>query len=382
MHKNVRILSWFNFFIDFVFYTPVAVLYFSRVSGSFALGMSIFSIVQVSSAFLELPTGMFSDMIGRKNTVVAGAVFSLLSVISYAYGGSYIMLCLGALLEGTGRAFYSGNNDALLHDSLAETNSENDYDTQYGNINGYNSVGAALVALTGSIMASISFSLAFWLSVLPRMILVLLSLRLVEPHIHSEKSTNIYSHLGEALSVFRTNKKVQLLTVISSLRNALYEGAYTFRTAFVATLWPVWALGIANTISNTGAALSFFYSGTILRKFGYKRVLVFELLINRVINTLALLFPTVVSPAFMGLTSLLYGATTTAVSTLQQKEFTTKQRATLGSLSSLFGSILFGVVAVALGAVGDRIGPTNALLIIQACILSILIFYFRFFALQ
>ena len=154
MHKNVRILSWFNFFIDFVFYTPVAVLYFSRVSGSFALGMSIFSIVQVSSAILELPTGMFSDMIGRKNTVVAGAVFSLLSVISYAYGGSYIMLCLGALLEGTGRAFYSGNNDALLHDSLAETHSEKDYDTHYGNINGYNSVGAALVALSGSVIAS------------------------------------------------------------------------------------------------------------------------------------------------------------------------------------------------------------------------------------
>jgi MFS family permease len=136
MHKNVRILSWFNFFIDFVFYTPVAVLYFSHVSGSFALGMSIFSVIQVSSAILELPTGIFSDMIGRKNTVVAGAVFSFFSVLCYAFGGSYWMLFMGALLEGTGRAFYSGNNEALLHDSLSESHSESDYDKHFVNING------------------------------------------------------------------------------------------------------------------------------------------------------------------------------------------------------------------------------------------------------
>jgi hypothetical protein len=147
----------------------------------------------------------------------------------------------------------------------------------------------------------------------------------------------------------------------------------------LATVWPI---GIANMISNTGAALSFFYSGAILKKFGYKNVLVFELLINRVINILALVFPSVASPAFMGLTSLLYGATTTGVSALQQKEFTTKQRATLGSLSSLFGSIAFGFVAVGLGAIGDKLGPANALLIVQACILSILFFYFRFFRIE
>jgi MFS family permease len=82
----------------------------------------------------------------------------------------------------------------------------------------------------------------------------------------------------------------------------------------------------------------------------------------------------------MGLTSLLYGATTTAVSTLQQKEFNTKQRATLGSLSSLFGSFAFGIVAIGLGAIGDHVGPRNAMLVAQVAILSILIFYKQFFS--
>jgi MFS family permease len=378
--RNIPLLSWFNFLIDFVFFAPIAVLYFAHVTGSYALGMSVFAVIHVSSAVFEVPTGVFSDIIGRRNTVVAGAIASLLSVVCYAIGGTYAMLIVGALLEGMGRSFYSGNNDAMLHDTLAETKAQDDYHRHFGRLNGFNALGSAVVAITGSIMASVSFSLVLWISLIPRVILVILALYMVEPSVHLEKSTNIYVHLKESLEQFRTNRKLRLLTIVSAMRNAVYEGAYTFRTAFVATLWPLWAIGISNTISNLGAALSFFYSGRIIDRFGYKNVLVFEIIINRIINVTALVFPTVASPALMGVTSLTYGVTTTAVNALLQKEFTTKQRATLGSLSSFFGSIAFGVAVVLLGYIGDRIGPANALIIAHISILSILFFYQKIFS--
>lgn len=65
MIKNIKFLTWFNFFTDFKLYSPVAILYFAQVTGSFALGMSIFSIAYVSAAFFEIPTGIYSDLIGR-----------------------------------------------------------------------------------------------------------------------------------------------------------------------------------------------------------------------------------------------------------------------------------------------------------------------------
>lgn len=380
MHRNIVFLSWFNFFIDFAFYIPVAVLYFAHVTGSYALGMSIFSVVWISSAVFELPTGVFSDMIGRKNTVVAGAFASFLSVIFYAIGGNYWWLFVGALLEGLGRAFYSGNNDALLHDSLVQSHSEGKYDHFFGRINGYNAVGSAVVASTGAVMAYFSYPLVLWSSLVPRFVLIALALMLVEPQIHIEKSTNIFFHLKESLEQFRVNRKLRLLAIISAMRTAVYEGAYQFRTAFVATLWPLWAIGFSNTISHVGAAISFFYSGRMINRFGYKRVLVFEIIINRIINLTSLIFPTVASPALMGMTSLTYGVTTTAVNTMQQIEFTPKQRATLGSLSSLFGSIAFSIVVVCLGYIGDRVGPAKALIIAHVSILSILFFYKKLFS--
>jgi hypothetical protein len=107
--------------------------------------------------------------------------------------------------------------------------------------------------------------------------------------------------------------------------------------------------------------------------------LVFEIIVNRIINLTALLFPTVFSPALMGTTSATYGVTTTAVKTMLQKEFTPKQRATMGSLSSLFGSISFGIFVIILGYVADLVGPANAMIMAHVSILFLLVLYKRMF---
>ena len=98
VHKNIKLLSWFNFFTDFKLYAPVAIIYFAKVSGSYTLGMSVFSITMLAAAFFEVPTGIFSDLIGRRKTVVFGALSSVLCVIFYAIGGTYLFLVIGAIL--------------------------------------------------------------------------------------------------------------------------------------------------------------------------------------------------------------------------------------------------------------------------------------------
>jgi hypothetical protein len=46
-----------------------------------------------------------------------------------------------------------------------------------------------------------------------------------------------------------------------------------------------------------------------------------------------------------------------------QREFTDEQRSTMGSLNAFGGSLMFAVMSVALGALADRIGVINALII-------------------
>lgn len=80
MHKNIKLLALFNFFTDFNLYSAVLIIYFAKVTGSFALGMSLYSVTMVSSAIFEIPTGIFSDYIGRKKTIILGSICSILAI--------------------------------------------------------------------------------------------------------------------------------------------------------------------------------------------------------------------------------------------------------------------------------------------------------------
>lgn len=158
-HKNIKVLTWFNFFTDFKLYTPVAIIYFAKVTGSYALGMSVFSIAMISSAIFEIPPGIFSDKIGRKKTVILGAVSAVLYSIFYAVGISFWFLVIGAIFEGLSRSFYSGNNNALLYDTLAESKNENNYDEFLGKTSAMFQLALSLPAILGGFIASWSFNL-------------------------------------------------------------------------------------------------------------------------------------------------------------------------------------------------------------------------------
>lgn len=379
MHKNIRILTWFNFFTDFRLYAPIAIIYFTRVTGSFALGMSIFSVVMVSSALFEIPTGVFSDRIGRRKTVVLGAAAAVLYSLFYAVADSYWLLFIGALFEGLSRSFYSGNNDALLHDTLAQTGEEHAYDEFLGRTSSMFQVALAISAIVGGVLAAWSFTLIMWLSVIPQVICLILAFALTEPKKKAAESGNIYVHLREAYKNFLNNKKLRLLSISSILGFGFGEAGYQFQAAFYSTLWPVWAIGIAKTLSNVGASVSFWISGRVIKKFGGLKILLVDNIYNRIINSVATAFPTVFSPLLMASTSVFFGITTVTKSTLLQKEFTNEQRATMGSLNSFAGSIFFGLVAYLLGFVADMLTPARAILLLQAFQLVNIGIYWKLF---
>jgi MFS family permease len=377
--RNIKLLTWFNFFTDFKLYAPVAIIYFAQVTGSYALGMSIFSIAMISSAMFEIPTGIFSDMIGRRKTVIFGAAAAIIYSLFYAAGGSFTILAIGAVFDGLSQSFYSGNNDALLHDSLTEDGNSHRYDEFLGKLSSMFQIALAVSAIVGSLLAHWSFPLIMWLSVIPQLVCFVLASRLSEPKVSSKKSGNIYSHLKEAVDGFLKNEKLRLLSITSILGYGFGEAGYLFQSAFYSTVWPVWAIGIAKTMSNVGAALSFHFSGRVIKRFGGLKLLIVENIYNRIINITATGFPTLFSPILMSFSSIFYGISSVTKSSLMQKEFRPQQRATMGSLNSLAGSIFFGIVAFSLGFVADKVTPARAFMTLQVLQLINLWFYIKLF---
>ena len=110
LQKNIGLMPLFNFLIYTKLFTGIISVYFAKVTGSYAVGISLFAIIQVSLALMEVPTGVFSDTLGRRKFLIIGAVLSLMSVLFFAIGSSYLMLALGAMFVGISEAFFFCNN--------------------------------------------------------------------------------------------------------------------------------------------------------------------------------------------------------------------------------------------------------------------------------
>ncbi|MFA9288413.1 MAG: MFS transporter [Weeksellaceae bacterium] len=379
LRNNLKVLTWFNFFTDFKLYAPVAVIYFSMVTGSFALGMSIFSIVMISSALFEIPTGVLSDHMGRRKTLIWGAVASVAYVTFYAIGQSYWILAIGAVFEGLSRSFYSGNNNALLYDTLKEEGKEEEFAEYDGRLSSMFQIALATAAVIGGILATFSYPLIMWLSVISQSICLVLSFRIMEPHEHSRRSGNIYAHLKEAYSNFITNKKLRLLSFGSIVGYGLGESSYYFQSAFYNTVWPVWAIGMATAAGNAAAATSFRFAGRLIKRFGAVNILISQNIYDRMTAIIATAFPTILSPALMSSGSAWYGVAEVSKSSLMQREFTDHQRATMGSLNSFAGSIFFGIISISLGTLADILSPARAILLLQLFQISNIFIYWKLF---
>jgi MFS family permease len=191
--------------------------------------MSIFSIAQIADAVFEIPTGVLSDRIGRKYTVVLGAVAKLLSLVCYAAGQSYVVFAIGAIFDGLALAFHSGNNDALLYDTVSELGEKDTCHEHLGKTTSMFYPALTIASLLGGFVASVSFPLIFWLSVIPQVGCIIISLRLVEPKSHERASRTMYGHLQEAFRLLYTNVQLRRLSVAEIIKISIEDTAFQFR---------------------------------------------------------------------------------------------------------------------------------------------------------
>lgn len=104
-------------------------------------GLSMQNIFELQAYFslivalLEVPSGYFSDMIGRKMTIMIASFFFGLSYTVLNFSQSIFDLYLFETLIAVAVSFFSGTNIALLYDSLNQIDDDRDVRTRaMGNI--------------------------------------------------------------------------------------------------------------------------------------------------------------------------------------------------------------------------------------------------------
>lgn len=361
---NTRIMGLLNLLMDFKLYGAFAIIYYSQISNSMMLGMSIFSITMIASAIFEFPTGIIADKIGRKNTVIMGCINSLVYAIILAITNSYVGLIIAAIFEGLERAFFSGNNNAFIYDTLKEEGKEKEYKHYLGKTNSMYYMAGILSTVLGAVVAYFtSIRMLMIISVIPRVFEVILAFSLKDVKRYSNEDENIFAQVKNVLKLVKNNKILKRQIIADGISDGIGEATFQFRSEFYKLVWPIWAVGIPGILANVGAFIGSWFSGKILKKWVNEKLIMFSNIFSIISNWLSLLLNNVFSP-FVMITNSVF-PTDVAKSDISQSLYTDEYRSSMGSLKSLVASILYAIFAILVGAIADWKGAIFALFISQ-----------------
>jgi len=127
LRRRVRRLVWLYLSLSFAFSMGHA-FFFSTYSlylmskGLDLLQINVVNCVFMVSVFLlEIPTGAYADLFGRKRSFVAGCFVLGLSMATYWIADSFWMCIVAELLAALGTALHSGSMEAWIVDSMRLT---------------------------------------------------------------------------------------------------------------------------------------------------------------------------------------------------------------------------------------------------------------------
>jgi MFS family permease len=365
--SNIKKLAFFNFCIEFKFYSPILVIVLVNYTGKYLQAMSILAVMSIAVVIMEFPTGLLSDAIGRKKTMIIGAFCNVLALFLWSCFPYYGIFLTGAFIFGTATALFSGNNEALLFDSLKNVDLQKEYHAYLGRTNSTLQIALALTSIMGAFIATWSIRLVLFLSIVPQIIALITAFSIIDPGNRAEISNTkeLFTHAITAFTKTFKNRKLLLLILARGLNDAFSGSSYQLQAAFIGGLWPLWAVGIIRACSNILGAASFYFSDVVLKHLTKRTILIISNLYGRVSAVAALLLNRFISPILLASSSAFFGMSFVANSALMQEEFTDEERATMGSIVSLFGSIILSLISIAVGYIADKLTVRNSLLVIQ-----------------
>jgi len=349
VNNNVKLYPAYQVAVHFIVWMPVFFLYFNELV-SLRQVVLLEAIYYISVVILEVPSGYFSDAIGRKATLVISALALLLACIFYLLGNSFFILVIAQFCFACWMAFQSGTNTVFHFESLKDANRENEYGDKEAIVNKYVMLGSGLAALIGGVAGTYNLAWPYAITLMAAITSVVISLLFKEPQkLENERATSVIYQLKQTIVYLKTVPLGWLfayLTIIYVLAHVPYEFYQPYlqlleKQAFTQGMKAPLISGILYALAMFIGAWAAGKSMVLTRRFGFVKVLVFSLLsILAIVGLLGLyLHPILIFVIlFRSVPRALIKAPVNAIIT---PKIGAGQRATFYSVISLAGRLSF-----------------------------------------
>ncbi len=159
----------YGFLKNLRFFDPFIVLFFREMGLSFLEIGALFSIREIATNLLEVPTGVVADAFGRRKAMLASFSSYILSFLIFYAAPGFWTYALAMVLFAFGETFRSGTHKAMILEYLRLKGIEHLKVHYYGHTRAGSQLGSALAALVaaGLVFYSGSYRIVFLASVVP-----------------------------------------------------------------------------------------------------------------------------------------------------------------------------------------------------------------------
>lgn len=304
---------------------------------------------------LEIPTGYLADLWGRKKTIVSGCVFGFVAYIVYATSTGFYQFLLAEMIVGIGASLLSGTVEAMTYDTLLELGEEKSYRRITGNQAFIEFNTEAVSGLIGGFIAIISLTLPLWMTVVPMAAAVLVACTLEEPIRHKLLAERRLKAIWDTTThALLRHKGLRSITLIHGLISTMALTFFWFFQPYQKLVGvPLFYFGITHAVIVAAGAFAA-KSVSSLEKRIDDRLLLMAIAFAIVACYLCLALP----PALWGLMAFLFsriawGFLSPLTADMMNRMTTSDVRATVLSVRSLLGRLLFVCTSPFIGALAD-----------------------------
>lgn len=338
------------------------------------------SLFHVVSMLGELPTGIVSDLYGRRLSRMLGRICDIISILLLLLSQHLIMIFLSFAISAISYNLESGTDSAYVYDLLLETHQEKEFSRIQGIREIIISIAAFLSILVGGLTASYSYEGTYIISIGIVIVSILILSRMKEIKNENNMKTNMLMDIKNQFTISYSllKKDGQMIKLILSY--ALFSASLATAYYYITNYWTELGIDISQisfflSLENLAGLFAGVIAYRFIQKYSQKHLLLI-LPLGIVIGVLVIPF----YPISIGgicimafFESLLY----IAITTFLNEKVSSQVRSTLLSTMSMGYSIVMIVYFPVIGFIGNELGLKNAFIILGFMNICIYMLYYK-----
>ncbi len=239
---------FYGFFKNLRFFDAFLMLFFlEKELDFFQIGI-LYSIREIIIVITEVPSGVISDALGRRKTLIVSFLVYISSFLVFYFSNSYMFIIAAMILFAFADSFRTGVHKAMIFQYLKIKNWSDQKIDYYGHTRSWSQSGSAISALlaAGFVFYSDNYKMIFLASIIPylaNMILIYSYPRSLDGEITKLEVNNISQKFKLVISAtIHSVTKIKFFKVLTSL--SLYTGYYKSVKDYIQPVIVLFALSI------------------------------------------------------------------------------------------------------------------------------------------